>query len=53
LGVALAKTAGSMLVAAVVYYFFLFHNVTIAVGVCGVDADSRAGARDRDEVEWG
>jgi len=32
LGVAVAKTAGSMVLSAVVYYFFLFHNVTIAVG---------------------
>jgi len=30
--VAVAKTVGSMLIAAAVYYFFLFHNVTIAVG---------------------
>jgi Zn-dependent protease len=32
LPLALAKTAGSMLFAAIIYYFFLFHNVTIAVG---------------------
>jgi len=32
LGVAVAKTVGSMLLSAVVYYFFLFHNWTIAAG---------------------
>jgi Zn-dependent protease len=32
LPVAVGKTVGSMVVSAIVYYFFLFHNVTIAVG---------------------
>jgi Zn-dependent protease len=32
LPVALAKTLGSMIVAAVVYYFYPFHDLTIAIG---------------------
>ena len=32
LPLALAKTIGSMVVSAVLYYFLLFHNVTIAIG---------------------
>jgi Zn-dependent protease len=32
LALAIAKTAGSMLFSAIVYYFFLFQNVVIAVG---------------------